>query len=71
MKRKFRFYLFMLIGCLLMAACINDEKKAGPVTTVAKKPAIMDPFRFHKMIEVSPGQDYDILSWGRGSTKDM
>ena len=26
----------------------------------------MDPFRYHKMIEVSPGQDYDILSWGRG-----
>jgi len=29
----------------------------------------MDPFRYHKLIEVSPGQDYDILSWGRGSTK--
>jgi hypothetical protein len=28
----------------------------------------MEPFRFHKMIEVSPGQDYDILSWGRGSS---
>lgn len=28
----------------------------------------MAPFRFHKMIEVSPGQDFDILSWGRGST---
>jgi hypothetical protein len=67
MKRKFRFYLFMLIGCLLMAACSNDEKKAGPIT-IPKKPVIMDPFRFHKLIEVSPGQDYDILSWGRGST---
>lgn len=29
----------------------------------------MDPFRYHKLIEVSPGQDYDILNWGRGSTK--
>ncbi len=28
----------------------------------------MDPFRYHKLIEVSPGQDYDILSWGRGSS---
>jgi hypothetical protein len=27
----------------------------------------MKPFRFHKMIEVSPGQTYDVLSWGRGS----
>ncbi|MDR3693868.1 hypothetical protein [Mucilaginibacter sp.] len=29
----------------------------------------MAPFRYHKLIEVSPGQDYDILSWGRGSAK--
>ena len=29
----------------------------------------MQPFRFHKLIEVSPGQDYDVVSWGRGSTK--
>jgi hypothetical protein len=29
----------------------------------------MEPFRYHKMIEVSPGQDYDIMSWGRGSSK--
>lgn len=27
----------------------------------------MSPFRYHKLIEVSPGQSYDILSWGRGS----
>lgn len=29
----------------------------------------MPPFRYHKLIEVSPGQDYDVVSWGRGSTK--
>jgi len=28
----------------------------------------MDPFRYHKLVEVSPGQDYDIVSWGRGSS---
>jgi hypothetical protein len=27
----------------------------------------MAPFRFHKLIEVSPGQSYDVLSWGRGA----
>jgi len=27
----------------------------------------MEPFRFHKAIEVSPGQTYDVVSWGRGS----
>ena len=29
----------------------------------------MEPFRYHKLIEVSPGQDYDIFSWGRGTLK--
>ena len=59
----------MLTGCLLMAACNNDNKKAAPVNApVTQKPALTDPFRFHKLVEVSPGQDYDVLSWGRGAT---
>ncbi|HTD99738.1 MAG TPA: hypothetical protein VK668_10640 [Mucilaginibacter sp.] len=65
-----RFYLFMLTGCLLIAAgCNHDEKKVAeqPVASVVKTPALTGPFRFHKLVEVSPGEDYDILSWGRGS----
>ncbi len=68
MKKNFGFYLFMLIGCAFVSGCSNDEKPTSVTTTVSNKPVIMDPFRYHKMIEVSPGQDYDILSWGRGST---
>src|ERR1700761_2284732 len=70
-----RFYLYLLISCLIITAgCNNDDKK--PATTAATppaapvKPAPMRPFRFHKLIEVSPGQDFDILSWGRGSATD-
>jgi hypothetical protein len=66
-----RFYLlFMLIGGLLVTAgCNQDEKKAAaPVTAVIKKTILTDPFRYHKLVEVSPGEDYDILSWGRGSS---
>jgi hypothetical protein len=65
-----RFYLYLLIsGLITIAGCNQDAKKsAAPVATVVeKKPALTDPFRFHKLIEVSPGQDFDILSWGRGS----
>ncbi|MBV8391255.1 MAG: hypothetical protein JO080_15730 [Mucilaginibacter sp.] len=62
------FYLFALIGCLLTAsACNQEEKKASAPVAPAKRPEFVDPFRFHKLIEVSPGQDYDVLSWGRGS----
>ena len=63
-----RFYLFILIACLFMAACNNDAKKTAPATApVVQKPVLTDPFRFHKRVEVSPGEDYDVLSWGRGS----
>jgi len=62
-----RFYLFALLMGTVIAGCGGNETKTAVSTTAVKKPAIMPPFRFHKMIEVSPGQSYDILSWGRGS----
>lgn len=60
------FYILALIGCMLNAGCSNDKQPAPPAALPAK-PAVMAPFRYHEMIEVSPGQDYDILSWGRGA----
>ena len=60
--------MFLLISGTLVISCNNEEKPARITTAISKKPATMDPFRYHKMIEVSPGQDYDILSWGRGSS---
>jgi hypothetical protein len=63
-----RFYLFLSIGCLLaIAGCNQDTQKNAPPAAPAKKPDYVDPFRFHKLIEVSPGEDYDVLTWGRGS----
>jgi hypothetical protein len=63
------FCLFALIGYLIVAsACNQQEQKVATPAAPAKKPDIVDPFRFHKLIEVSPGEDYDVLSWGRGST---
>ncbi|WP_428329551.1 hypothetical protein [Mucilaginibacter sp.] len=69
MNFKYSFYLFTMMGCILIAGCSNDTKTTTPTVTTVKKPVVMEPFRYHKLIEVSPGQDYDVLSWGRGSTK--
>jgi hypothetical protein len=66
MIKKYSVYLFSLIG-LIAASCNSDQKPAAVQSVVPKKPAAMEPFRFHKLVEVSPGQDYDVLSWGRGS----
>ncbi len=55
------------IACAAAAAC-RQPISSKPAATAAgnKPPAIMQPFRYHKIIEVAPGQDYDVFSWGRG-----
>ncbi|RZA03079.1 MAG: hypothetical protein EOP47_04390 [Sphingobacteriaceae bacterium] len=58
-------YLLMLMGSIIMAGC-SEEKKAS-VTRLDSTPKVMEPFRYHKLIEVAPGEYYDILSWGRGA----
>lgn len=56
----------MLIACAFIAGCAQEQKKQ--VTAAAPKaPVIQEPFKFHKLVEVAPGQYYDVLSWGRGS----
>lgn len=63
-----RLYLSLLSICLLATACHQQDKPAATIPVLQKKPSLMEPFRFHKLIEVSPGNDFDVLSWGRGSS---
>src|SRR5476649_612874 len=62
------FYLCILTSLGMITGCSSPQQPVT-VTPIAKTPAIMQPFRYHKLVEVSPGQDYDVLSWGRGSSK--
>lgn len=57
----------LLALCLtLFISCTTEEKEPVIVSKpIVKK--IMEPFRFHKAIEVKPGLTLDIVSWGRGS----
>lgn len=51
---------------ILVGSCTTEDKK--PV--ISNKPEvrkIMEPFRYHKAIEVKPGLTLDVVSWGRGS----
>jgi hypothetical protein len=57
----------MLMGCALLTGCAQEQKKPVVADNMPKQPVLMDPFKFHKVIEVSPGQYYDVVSWGRGS----
>jgi hypothetical protein len=66
MNYKHHLYVLTLASGILLASC-SEDKKTGSVYVAPKKPEVMAPFRYHERIEVSPGQDYDVLSWGRGS----
>ena len=65
--RKSAFFAFFgglaLIGSL---ACNQPAPSVAPLPP-PPKPDHVAPFRYHKLLEVSPGQEYDIFSWGRGS----
>jgi len=50
-----------------MAGCSQEQKAPANHEADLKKPVLMEPFEYHKLIESSPGQYYDILSWGRGA----
>lgn len=59
------------ISCITLCAifissCTVDEKTPAVINKpIVKK--LMEPFRYHKAIEVKPGLTLDILGWGRGS----
>lgn len=69
MMRLTNTYLIVLSAAtaLTISACNNEVKQAPPVAAApAKAPAVMEPFKFHKMVEVSPGNDFDVMNWSRG-----
>lgn len=53
---------------LMLFSCSQEPPKKNANENKPAVPVLMAPFRYHKMIEVAPGQDFDIMSWGRGST---
>jgi len=56
---------FLILSAGIIAGCTQEQKKTI-ASTIPQAPKVQEPFRFHKLLEVSPGQYYDILSWGRG-----
>lgn len=58
-------FSLLFLAIVLLFGCGTEEPKEE-VKPVVKK--IMQPFRFHKAIEVRPGLTLDIVSWGRGSS---
>lgn len=54
-----------LVTSVFIVACTNDEKQteqAKATSTVAT----VNPFPFYKAIEIKPGFNFEVVSWGKG-----
>ena len=64
---KFRRYtwqhLLLITGMLFCFACTED-KPAEIKSDIP--PVVKNPFKFYKDIEIRPGLNFEILSWGKG-----
>lgn len=60
-------FTFSVLLLSILTSCSNNESSKKVTSTPNKKKEIMEPFRFHKAIEVKPGLTLDVLSWGRGT----
>jgi hypothetical protein len=66
---RFCSVFYILFSCAILSGCSEEPKKV--ITNNSPKAAtLMEPFKYHKMIEVAPGQYYDVMSWGRGAGKE-
>ncbi|TKC10574.1 hypothetical protein FA048_10360 [Pedobacter polaris] len=60
-----KFAFLGLVGIAFIASCTADEKStvAAKVDAPAKS---VNPFPFYKNIEIKPGLNFEVLSWGKG-----
>jgi len=51
----------------LVSSCKQPAPQQAPVEVVTPTKVVLpQPFRYHKLIESSPGKYFDVYTWGRG-----
>lgn len=65
------FYITLISLCIaVISACKQPASQTADqtpaVTTGPAKVTLPQPFRYHKLIESSPGKYFDVYAWGRG-----
>lgn len=65
LNNAFKIFYLGLATISLLFACTSEEKPVGAtkseVASVAK-----NPFPFYKSIEIKPGFNFEVVSWGKG-----
>ncbi len=68
-RSTFQQLIAVTIAAVFASCNPADQKPVVRQNNVSAKPGLIQPFRFHKTIEISPGNVFDIFSWGRGSAE--
>lgn len=68
-NQRSTFPITATVFMIVFWGCNSNTQKPLQLVTAPAKVVLTQPFRFHKTIEVSPGNVFDIFSWGRGSGK--
>lgn len=63
--KAIKFGFFALSSILLIMSCSNDDKPSTS-TKVDTKVKAVNPFPFYKNIEIKPGFNFEVVSWGKG-----
>ncbi|TKC01493.1 hypothetical protein [Pedobacter cryotolerans] len=65
LNNAFKSLYLGLVAISFLFACTSDEK---PVTTAKTEvaPVSKNPFPFYKSIEIKPGFNFEVVSWGKG-----
>jgi hypothetical protein len=66
MLRRYLYAIIVLFFCALSACNQQGQQQAATGQIAPAKAELMAPFRYHKMIESSPGKYFDVFGWGRG-----
>lgn len=68
-KRSIVCQLIAIVAAAVFTSCNSNQQPVMQKAVAMVKPTLMQPFRFHKTVEVSPDNIFDVFSWGRGSNK--
>lgn len=65
---NYKHTIIIVFGLAILSACNQQPDKTNATVAVntPAKATLMAPFRYHKMIESSPGKYFDVFGWGRG-----
>lgn len=55
-----------LAAAVFVTACTTDEKQSDQLLATNPVAKSINPFPFYKAIEIKPGFNFEVVSWGKG-----